>query len=146
MEIWKFSDPEPLRPFLKVLQDHAPHLVESGRRLLSRNAGASRLDLVCLAQGLIDSSETVRQAVRVLIFSPPVADELGHFRRVLRWLPAWLPSGWHKYASLTRLVAELACCLDNPQSCPPIATTLQVALKKRLDPRLQDAAHLAVLW
>ncbi len=144
MEIWKFNDPEPLRPFLKVLQNHAPHLVEYGRRFLSKNAGASRLDLVCLAQGLLDSSDTVRQAVRVLIFSPPVADELGHFRRVLNWLPAWLPPGWYKHSSLTRLVAELACCLDNPQSCPPIATTLQVALKKRLDPRRQDAAHLSV--
>lgn len=146
MEIWQFNDPEPLRPFFKVLEKHAPHLVESCRRLLSESGGATRMDLIRLAQGLVDRSETVSEAVQVLIFTPPVEDELDHFRRLLRWLPFWLPPGWHKYSSLSRLVAELASCSDNLQGCPPIATILQAALKQRFRPRRQDAAHLTALW
>ena len=104
MEIWQFNDPKPLRPFFRVLEGCAPHLVESGRRLLRRNAEASRKDLACLAQGLLDSSDTVREAVQVLIFSPPVEDELGHFRLLLQWFPTWLPSGWQKHSpTLLRL-------------------------------------------
>ena len=145
MEIWQFNDPEPLRPFLRVLQNDAPHLVESARRLTNKNGGAARADLVCLAQGLVHRAETVRAAVRVLIFSPPVEDELSHFRRLLRWFPFWLPPSWHKYSSLTRLVADLASCVVNLQGCSPIATALQVALKQRSTKRPQDVAHLTLL-
>jgi hypothetical protein len=146
MQIWQFNDPEPLHPFFKVLEKHAPHLVESCHRLLSESGGATQMDLIRLAQGLVDRSETVREAVRVLIFTPPVEDELDHFRRLLRWLPFWLPPGWHKNSSLSRLVAELASCSDNLQGCPPIATIFQAALKQRFRPGRQDAAHLTALW
>jgi len=146
MEIWQFNDPEPLRPFFKVLEKHAPHLVESCRRLLSESGGATRMDLIRLAQGLVDRSETVSEAVRVLIFTPPVEDELDHFRRLLRWLPFWLPPGWYKNSSLSRLVAELASCSDNFQGCPPVATILQAALKQRFRSRRRDATHLTALW
>ena len=42
MEICKFNDPEPLRPFLRVLQNNAPHLVNGARRLLASNNESSR--------------------------------------------------------------------------------------------------------
>jgi hypothetical protein len=147
MEIWQFNDSEPLRPFLQVLENHAPHhLADCARRLHDPNATANRADLVRLAQGLVDDSASVRQAVRVLIFSPPVEEELNHFRRLLRWLPDWLPPAWHQDALLRRLVAELASSTDNRQSCHPLATLLQIALKQRLRSWRQEAALLPALW
>jgi hypothetical protein len=76
MEIWQFNDPEPLRPFLRVLENHAPHLVNSAGHLLGARPAPRRADLICLAQGLVDNCANVRQAVRILIFSPPVEEEL----------------------------------------------------------------------
>ncbi|MGW8208153.1 MAG: hypothetical protein ACWGO2_04015 [Syntrophobacteria bacterium] len=130
MKIWKFNDPEPLRPFLRVLQSNAPHLVNGARRLCASNNESSREDLVCLARGLVDTCPEVRQAVRVLIFSPPVEDELNHFLRLLRWLPDWLPSKWYEQSSVRQSVAELISCVENPQDCRPLATLLEVVLKR----------------
>jgi hypothetical protein len=129
MEIWKFNDPEPLRPFLTALQAKAPHLLEVARRFLAPNNQSSREDLVCLARGLVDTCSEVRQATRVLIFSPPIEDELNHFLRLLRWLPDWLPVKWYEHNSLRQAVAELISSMENPQDCRPLATLLQVILK-----------------
>lgn len=131
MEIWQFNDPEPLRPFIGVLDVHAPHLVDSARRLFNCNGAKARVHLSHLAQGLIDNSKTVREAVRILIFSPPVEDEIGHFRRLVRWLPHWLPRGWHEQAILRQLVTELASSTENRQNLQPIALVLQTAFKRR---------------
>ena len=131
MEIWKFNDPEPLRPFLGALDVHSPLLDESARRLFRPDGAKARVHLACLAQGLIDKSETVRQAVRVLIFSPPVEDEIGHFRRLVRWLPHWLPRNWHQQPILRQLVTEIASSSENSQCVQPIALALQAALKRR---------------
>ena len=130
MEIWKFNDPEPLRPFLKALENNAPHLVKAARRLLTPDHDPSRTDLVCLARGLVDSSREVRQAARVLIFSPPVEDELNHFLRLLRWLPDWLPTKWYEQSSLRRAVGELLSSVENPQNCRPLATLVETILKR----------------
>ena len=130
VEIWKFNDPEPLRPFLSVLQKNAPHLVRAACHLFSANNKSSRGDLVHLAKGLVDNSSEVRQATRVLIFSPPVEDELNHFLRLLRWLPEWLPSRWYEHGSLCRAVAELISTLENPQYFRTLATLLQAILKQ----------------
>ncbi|MCG6981419.1 MAG: hypothetical protein LJE88_08400 [Deltaproteobacteria bacterium] len=130
MEIWKFNHPEPLRPFLRVLHNNAPHLVNGARRLFSSAREAKREDLVCLAKGLIDTSPEVREAVQVLIFSPPIEDEVNHFVRLLRWLPDWLPSKWYEHDKVRQAVAELLCCLENPQGCRPLATLLEVLLKR----------------
>ena len=130
MEIWKFDDPEPLRPFLRVLQSNAPHLVNSARRLFASADEASREDLLSLARGLVDTCQEVRQAARVLIFSPPVEDELKHFLRLLRWLPEWLPPKWYEHSSVRQAVAELISPVESPQDCRPLATLLQAILKR----------------
>ncbi|MEE9121934.1 MAG: hypothetical protein V3U56_11705 [Syntrophobacteria bacterium] len=140
MEIWQFNDPEPLRPFLRVLENHAPHLVDSARLLLGPDPAPSRADLICLAQGLVDSSANVRQAVRILIFSPPVEEELAHFRRLVHWLPDWLPPGWYEHESLRPLVAELISATDSLQNCRPLAAVLEYLLKRRLSSWRQEAA------
>ena len=129
MEIWKFNQPEPLRPFLTVLQNNAPHLVHGARRLFSPDNQPGRADLVCLARGLVDSCPEVRQATRVLIFSPPVEDELNHFLRLLRWLPSWLPPKWYEHSSLRRALAELINALENPPNCRPLATLVEILAK-----------------
>jgi hypothetical protein len=130
MEIWKFNEPEPLRPFLRVLQNNAPHLVHGALRLFAPDNETGREDLVCLARGLVDSCPEVRQAARVLIFSPPVEDELNHFLRLLRWLPGWLPPKWYEHSSLRRAVAELISSVENPLNCRPLATLVEIILKK----------------
>jgi hypothetical protein len=130
MEIWKFNHPEPLRPFLRVLHNNAPHLVKGARCLFSSEREAKREDLVCLAKGLIDTSPEVREAVQVLIFSPPIEDEVNHFVRLLRWLPDWLPSKWYEHDKVRQAVAELLSCLENPQGCRLLATLLEVLLKR----------------
>ncbi|MGD8878622.1 MAG: hypothetical protein PVH75_12750, partial [Syntrophobacterales bacterium] len=124
MEIWQFNDPEPLRPFLRVLENHAPHLVENARRLLGVDPAPRRADLIRLAQGLVDDSASVRQAVRILIFSPPVEEELSHFRRLVHWLPDWLPPGWYEHKSLRPLVAEIISVTDSLRNCRPLALLL----------------------
>jgi len=132
MEIWQFNDPEPLRPFLGALENHAPHLLGCARRLFGIDPGPNRTDIACLAQGLVSSSAKVRRAVRVLIFTPPVEEELAHFRRLLHWFPDWLPPKWYEQDSLRPLVAELICSLDSPEDCRPLATILRFGLKHRL--------------
>jgi len=129
MEIWKFNEPEPLRPFLRVLQNNAPHLVGAARGLFAPDNEIGREDLVCLARGLVDNSPGVRQAARVLIFSPPVEDELNHFLRLFRWLPGWLPPKWYDHGSLRLAVAELISSLENPLNCRPLATLVEIILK-----------------
>ena len=129
MEIWKFNQPEPLRPFLTVLQNNAPHLVDAARRLFAPDNETGRPDLVCLARGLVDSCPEVRQATRVLIFSPPVEDELNHFFRLLSWLPGWLPPKWYEHSSLRRPLAELINSVENPLNCRPLATLMETILK-----------------
>ena len=42
MEIWQFNDPEPLRPFLRILENHAPHLVHSAGHLLGTDPAPRR--------------------------------------------------------------------------------------------------------
>ena len=138
MEIWQFNDPEPLGPFLRTIEDHAPHPLDCAHRLFTTNLLLSRADIVCLARGLVSSSAKVRQAVEVLIFSPPVEDELTHFRRLLRWFPDWLPSKWYEQPPLPRLVVELIFSLENPGDCRPLATILRIALKQRLRSRHQQ--------
>jgi hypothetical protein len=138
MEIWKFNHPEPLRPFLKVLQNSAPHLVNGARRVFASGHESSREDLVNLAKGLIDTCPEVRQAVRVLIFSPPIEDEANHFVHLLRWLPDWLPSKWYEHAKVRQAVGELISCLENPQGCRPLATLVEVALKRSSFVRPQE--------
>ena len=143
MEIWKFNDPEPLRPFLRVLQNNAPHLVNGARRLFASNNESSREDLVCLARGLVDTCPEVRQATTVLIFSPPVEDELNHFLRLLRWLPDWLPPKWYEHSSVCQAVVELLSSVENPQDCRPLATLLQVMLKGSSSAWLQESSSLS---
>lgn len=143
MEIWKFNDPEPLRPFLRVLQNNAPHLVNGARRLLAPDYETSREDLVCLARGLVDSCPEVRQAARVLIFSPPVEDELNHFLRLLRWLPDWLPTKWYEHSSLRRAVGELISSVENPQNCRPLATLVEIILKRSSPAWRQESSLLS---
>ena len=130
MEIWKFNDPEPLRPFLRVLQSNAPHLGNAAHRLFASPNESSREDLVCLARGLVDTCPEVRQSARVLIFSPPVEDELHHFLRLLRWLPDWLPAKWYEHSLVRRAVAQLITSVESPQDCRPLATLLEVVLKR----------------
>ena len=132
MEIWQFNDPEPLRPFLGTLKKHAPHLMGSARRLFAIDSVPNRTDMVCLAQGLVSSSAEVRQAVRVLIFSPPVEEELAHFRRLHQWFPDWLPAQWYEQDSLRPLVAEFISSFHNPRDCRPLTTILRFGLKQRL--------------
>jgi hypothetical protein len=143
MEIWQFNDPEPLRPFLRVLENHAPHLVDSACHLLGASPAPRRADLICLAQGLVDNSAKVRQAVRILIFSPPVEEELAHFRRLLHWLPGWLPPGWYEHQSLRPLVAELISVTDSLRNCRPLAIVLEYLLKHRLSSWRQEAGLLS---
>ena len=140
MEIWKFNDPEPLRPFMRVLQNNAPHLVDFARRFFAINIESHREDLACLARGLVDVCQEVRQAVRVLIFSPPVENELNHFLRLLQWLPEWLPSKWYEDSLLRQAVAELISAVENPPDCRPLATLLQVTLKRSSSAWLQDSS------
>jgi hypothetical protein len=132
MEIWQFNDPEPLRPFFRILENYAPHLVDSAHYLLGVDQAPRREDLIRLAQGLVDSSAKVRQAVSILIFSPPVEDELAHFRRLVRWLPDWLPPGWYEHQSLRPLVAELLSATDDPRNCRSLVAVLEYLLKRRL--------------
>jgi hypothetical protein len=143
MEIWQFNDPEPLRPFLRVLENHAPHLVENARRLLGVDPAPRRADLIRLAQGLVDDSASVRQAVRILIFSPPVEEELSHFRRLVHWLPDWLPPGWYEHKSLRPLVAEIISVTDSLRNCRPLALLLEYLLKRRLSSWRQEADLLS---
>ena len=143
MEIWQFNDPEPLRPFLRVLENHAPHLVSSAGRLLGASPAPRRVDLIRLAQGLVDNSANVRQAVRILIFSPPVEGELAHFRRLVDWLPDWLPPGWYEHQSLRPLVAELISATDSLQNCRPLAIILEYLLKRRLSSWRQETGLLS---
>ena len=143
MEIWQFNDPEPLRPFLRVLENHAPHLVNSAGHLLGASPAPRRADLICLAQGLVDNSAKVRQAVRILIFSPPVEEELAHFRRLVHWLPDWLPPGWYEHQSLRPLVAELISATDSLRNYRPLAIVLEYILKRRLSSWRQEAGLLA---
>lgn len=143
VEIWKFNDPEPLRPFLKALENNVPHLVKAARRLLVPDHEPSRADLVCLARGLVHSSPEVRQAARVLIFSPPVEDELNHFLRLLRWLPDWLPTKWHEHGSLRRAIGELLSSVENPQGCRPLATLVEITLKRPSPAWREDSSLLS---
>jgi hypothetical protein len=143
MEIWKFNHPEPLRPFLEVLQSNAPHLVNGARRLFASGHESSREALVNLAKGLIDTCPEVRQAVRVLIFSPPIEDEANHFVHLLRWLPDWLPSKWYEHAKVRQAVAELISCMENPQGCRPLATLVEVVLKRSSFVRRQESNLLS---
>jgi hypothetical protein len=143
MEIWQFNDPEPLRPFLRVLENHAPHLVDSAGHLFGADPAPRRADLICLAQGLVDSSANVRQAVRILIFSPPVEEELAHFRRLVHWLPDWLPPAWYEHQSLRPLVAELISATDSLRNCRPLAVVLEYILKRRLSSWRQEASLLS---
>ena len=140
MEIWQFNDPEPLRPFLRVLENHAPHLVDSAGHLFGADPAPRRADLICLAQGLVDSSANVRQAVRILIFSPPVEEELAHFRRLVHWLPDWLPPAWYEHKSLRPLVAELISAIDSLRNCRHLAAVLEYLLKRRLSSWRQESA------
>ena len=143
MEIWQFNDPDPLRPFLRVLENHAPHLVDSARHLLGTDPAPRRSDLIRLAQGLVDSSANIRQAARILIFSPPVEEELAHFRRLVHWLPDWLPSGWYEHKSLQPLVAELISVTDSLRNCRSLAVVLEYILKRRLPSWRQEASLLS---
>jgi len=143
MEIWQFNDPEPLRPFLRVLENHAPHLVSSAGRLLGAGPAPRRADLIRLAQGLVDNSAKVRQAVKILIFSPPVEEELAHFRRLVDWLPDWLPPGWCEHQSLRPLVAELISATDSLRNCRPLAIVLEYIVKRRLSSWRQEADLLS---
>jgi hypothetical protein len=143
MEIWKFNDPEPLRPFLRALQNNAPHLVNSARRLFAPDYETSREDLVCLARGMVDSCREVRQATRILIFSPPVEDELNHFLRLLRWLPDWLPTKWHEHSSLRRAVGELISSVENLQNCRPLSTLVEIILKRSSPAWRQESCLLS---
>ena len=143
MEIWQFNDPDPLRPFLRVLENHAPHLVDSAHHLLGTDPVPRRSDLIRLAQGLVDSSANIRRAVRILIFSPPVEEELAHFRRLVHWLPDWLPSGWYEHKSLQPLVAELISVTDSLRNCRPLAVVLEYILKRRLPSWRQEASLLS---
>ena len=143
MEIWKFNHPEPLRPFLRVLHNNAPHLLNGARRLFSSDREAKRENLVCLAKGLIDTSPQVREAAEVLIFSPPIEDEVNHFLRLLRWLPDWLPCKWYEHDKVRQAVAELLSCVENPQGCRPLATLLEVLLKRPSFARHQECNILS---
>jgi hypothetical protein len=143
MEIWQFNDPEPLRPFLRVLENHAPHLVDSAGHLLGASPAPCRADLIRLAQGLVDASANVRQAVRILIFSPPVDEELAHFRRLVHWLPDWLPPGWYEHQSLRPLVAELISATDSLRNCRLLAVVLEYLLKRRLSSWRQETGLLS---
>ena len=143
MEIWQFNDPEPLRPFLRVLENHAPHLVSSAGRLLGASPAPRRADLIRLAQGLVDNSAKVRQAVKILIFSPPVEEELAHFRRLVDWLPDWLPPGWCEHQSLRPLVAELISATDSLRNCRPLAIVLEYIVKRCLSSWRQEADLLS---
>lgn len=143
MEIWQFNDPEPLRPFIRVLENNAPHLLKSAGHLLGANSAPRRADLIRLAQGLVDNSASVRQAVKILIFSPPVEEELAHFRRLVHWLPDWLPPGWHKHQSVRLLVAELISATDCLRNCRPLALILEYILKRRPSSWSQEAGMLS---
>jgi hypothetical protein len=143
MEIWQFNDPDPLRPFLRVLEKYAPHLVDSARHLLGTDPVPRRSNLIRLAQGLVESSANVRQAVRVLIFSPPVEEELAHFRRLVDWLPDWLPPGWYEHKALRPLVAELISATDDLRNCRSLAVVLEYILKRRLPSWRQEASLLS---
>ena len=145
MEIWQFNDPEPLRPFLKVLENRAPHLVDNARHLLVVDPPPRRADLIGLAQGLVDDSAKVRQAVRILIFSPPVEEELSHFHRLVHWLPDWLPHGWYKHQSVRPLVAELISATDSLRNSRPLAKLLEYILKHRLSSWRHEASPLSGL-
>ena len=142
MEIWKFNDPDPFRPFLRVLENNAPHLLVSAKGLADPNYETSRQDLVFLAKGLVDICPEVRQAVTVLIFSPPVEKELPHFRRLIQWFPDWLPPRWYEYRSLRHLVAELVTCANKPQNHRVLATLLEMALMRSLPTWRQEAGLL----
>ena len=143
MEIWQFNDPEPLRPFLRVLENHAPHLADNARHLLGADPAPRRADLIRLAQGLVDDSANVRQAVKILIFSPPVEEELAHFCRLLHWLPDWLPPGWHEHQSVRQLVAELISVTDSLRNCRPLAVLLEYILKRCHSSWRQEAGPLS---
>lgn len=140
MEIWQFNDPEPLRPFLLVLENYAPDLIGSARRLFSPDLKVNREDLICLARGLVDIRPDVRQAVRILIFSPPIEEEIAHFSLLLQWLPDWLPPGWYEHKSLRGLVVELVSSLAQPRDCRPLGTVLEIILKRRLPSWRQEAS------
>lgn len=139
MEIWKFNDPEPLRPLLRTLENSAPHLLKGARRLVASAKPTSRQDLICLARGLVDTCPEVRQAVRVLIFSPPIEDELNHFARLLSWLPDWLPAKWYEHSSVCQAVAELISPVENHPDCRALATLLQITLKRSSSAWLEDS-------
>ena len=143
MEIWQFNDPEPLRPFFRILENYAPHLVDSARDLLGVDRAPRREDLIRLARCLVDSSANVRQAVSILIFSPPVEDELAHFSRLVHWLPEWLPPGWYEHQSLRPLVAELILATDDPRNCRSLVIVLEYLLKRRLSSWRQEADLLS---
>ena len=145
MEIWIFNDPEPLRPFLMVLQNNAPRLLNGARRLFASPNQATREDLICLARGLVHTSQEVRQATRVLIFSPPIEDELNHFVRLISWLPDWLPAKWYEHSSVRQEVAELISAVENPQDCRPLATLLEVLLKGSSSAWRQESSLLSGL-
>ncbi|UCG13241.1 MAG: hypothetical protein JSU72_01750 [Deltaproteobacteria bacterium] len=146
MDIWRFNDPEPLRPFLLTLERHSPQLADCARSLFEKNNSDGRNELTRLGQGLVHGSGTVRRAVRVLLFTPPVEDELSHFRRLLRWLPYWLPHGWYHDPTLYRLVAELVSSSESPQNCQFMATVLQVALKGRSRSMKEVAMDSSAPW
>ena len=143
MEIWQFNDPEPLRPFLRALENHAPHLADNARHLFGADPAPRRADLIRLAQGLVDDSANVRQAVRILIFSPPVEEELAHFCRLVHWLPDWLPPGWHEHQSVRHMVAELISVTDSLRNCRTLAVLLEYILKHRLSSWRQEAGPLS---
>jgi len=131
MEIWQFNDPEPLRPFLQILEAQAPALTASARRLLSQAPDVGRQDLIRLARGLVDARSDVRQAVTVLIFSPPVEEEGAHFNTLLKWMPDWLPAEWYRHKSLRKFVVELVSSATDLQKLTPIATFLEYLVKSR---------------
>jgi hypothetical protein len=90
----------------------------------------------------VKGSAAVRQAVLVLIFSPPVDHELDHFHLLIRWLPQWLPRGWQDHPALLGSVVELVSASESSRTCKPLATALQVALKRRTHSWRKQAAHI----
>jgi hypothetical protein len=131
MDIWQFNDPDPLRPFFRVLERQAPDLLVYAHRLFCTGSRDERAELLRLARGLVAGSAPVRAAIRVLVFSPPVEDELGHFRRLIRWFPCWLPPGWTGDPSLCERIAELNDVCLRLEAWLPKAVVIEAAVKRR---------------
>lgn len=146
MEIWQFSDPDALGSLLHILEHQAPPLAKRARRLLALSPGEQRQDLVMLAGGLLAESAAVRRAVQVLVFSPPIEEELSHYRLLLRAFPHWLPPGWHNYEAVRRPVLDLAAASVAAARTGAVATLLEIALKERSQQWKKEMASQASLW